>query len=283
MDRCFLPLSARTLSLLLGGVLLAAAARAASLRRLCPALPASRATRSICARARPIAIRSSGSITAAACPSKSSPNMTCGGRFATRTARQAGYMPRWSPSGGPIVVTAAKPAPVRRSDDPRSPILALAQNGVVAKLEACEAVACEIVASATRRLDRKKEHMGSAGWRSIPVTKALHRAVIAAFERRVISSDAGCGACPAIRRRQPRTNALGLVAIASCAARRFGDGRRRGASARTDLLGGLRLGPQSLCAPRHDLSFRALFRAGCRRQWREGAGDVGRRSLQSAA
>jgi SH3-like domain-containing protein len=59
-----------------------------------------------------------------------------------------------------IVVTAAKPAPVRRSDDPRSPILALAQKGVVAKLEACEADACEIVASDTQGWIEKKNIWG---------------------------------------------------------------------------------------------------------------------------
>ena len=46
-----------------------------------------------------------------------------------------------------VLVTAKRPAPVRRSSDPRSPILALAQPGVVAKLEACGASACEIEAS----------------------------------------------------------------------------------------------------------------------------------------
>src|SRR5277367_80515 len=35
-----------------------------------------------------------------------------------------------------VVVTAAGSSPVRRSDDPRAPILALASKGVVAKLEA---------------------------------------------------------------------------------------------------------------------------------------------------
>lgn len=55
-----------------------------------------------------------------------------------------------------ILVTAGKPAPVRRSDDPRSPILALAQRGVVAKLETCTADACEIDASGTEGwIDRK--------------------------------------------------------------------------------------------------------------------------------
>ena len=59
-----------------------------------------------------------------------------------------------------VVVTAAKPVPVRRSDDPRSTILALASKGVVAKLEACEADACEIEASDTQGWIEKKNIWG---------------------------------------------------------------------------------------------------------------------------
>jgi len=43
-----------------------------------------------------------------------------------------------------IVVTSAKPAPVREDDGPSSKILALAQPGVIAKLEACSPAECEI-------------------------------------------------------------------------------------------------------------------------------------------
>jgi SH3-like domain-containing protein len=59
-----------------------------------------------------------------------------------------------------VEVTAAKPVPVRRSDDLRSPILALAQKGVVAKLEACEADACEIEAGDTQGWIEKKNIWG---------------------------------------------------------------------------------------------------------------------------
>jgi SH3-like domain-containing protein len=48
-----------------------------------------------------------------------------------------------------VLVTAKKPAPVYRADDPRSQILALAQPGVVAKLETCTARRCEIDAEGT--------------------------------------------------------------------------------------------------------------------------------------
>lgn len=59
-----------------------------------------------------------------------------------------------------VLVTAKAPAPVRRSGDPRSPILALAQPGVVAKLEACEATACEIEASGAEGWIDKKNIWG---------------------------------------------------------------------------------------------------------------------------
>ncbi len=59
-----------------------------------------------------------------------------------------------------VVVTAKAPAPVRRSPDPRSPILALAQYGVVAKLEACTSAACEIDAAGTDGWIEKREIWG---------------------------------------------------------------------------------------------------------------------------
>jgi len=56
-----------------------------------------------------------------------------------------------------VVVTAERPAPLRRSDDPAAPIIALAQKGVVAKLEACGRTACEIDAGDARGwIDKNK-------------------------------------------------------------------------------------------------------------------------------
>ena len=43
-----------------------------------------------------------------------------------------------------VIVTAKKQAPLRENADPASKILALAGPGVIAKLEACSARACEI-------------------------------------------------------------------------------------------------------------------------------------------
>src|SRR6201996_9431900 len=48
-----------------------------------------------------------------------------------------------------IVVTSKKPAAIRQSDDPASHPVAYAQQGVVARLEACEALACKISADGT--------------------------------------------------------------------------------------------------------------------------------------
>ncbi len=45
-----------------------------------------------------------------------------------------------------VVVTARSPAPLRAGAAPNSKTLALAQPGVIAKLEACEPAACEISA-----------------------------------------------------------------------------------------------------------------------------------------
>ena len=59
-----------------------------------------------------------------------------------------------------VLVTAQKPAPVYRADDPRSQILALAQPGVVAKLETCTATFCEINAEGTEGWIDKKNIWG---------------------------------------------------------------------------------------------------------------------------
>ena len=59
-----------------------------------------------------------------------------------------------------VVVTAEGRSPVRRSDDLRSPTIALAQKGVVAKLEACQADACEIEAGDTQGWIEKKNIWG---------------------------------------------------------------------------------------------------------------------------
>ena len=59
-----------------------------------------------------------------------------------------------------VVVISGRPAPLRRSDDPRSPIMALAQKGVVAKLDACEAWTCEIDAGEARGWIDKKNIWG---------------------------------------------------------------------------------------------------------------------------
>jgi len=57
-----------------------------------------------------------------------------------------------------VLVTAR--AEIRRTDDTRAKILALAQPGVVAKLEACDAEACEIAASGTEGWIEKKNIWG---------------------------------------------------------------------------------------------------------------------------
>jgi SH3-like domain-containing protein len=51
-------------------------------------------------------------------------------------------------------------ASVRRAADPRSPILALAAPGVIAKLEACLAAVCEIEVSGTEGWIEKKNIWG---------------------------------------------------------------------------------------------------------------------------
>jgi SH3-like domain-containing protein len=48
-----------------------------------------------------------------------------------------------------VVVTGQRNAPVRTGEAPSSPVLALAQPGVVAKLDHCEGEACEIRADGT--------------------------------------------------------------------------------------------------------------------------------------
>ena len=57
-----------------------------------------------------------------------------------------------------IVVTAK--APVRAADDPHAKILALAQPGVVTKLQACDADACEIATAGTDGWIEKKSIWG---------------------------------------------------------------------------------------------------------------------------
>jgi SH3-like domain-containing protein len=59
-----------------------------------------------------------------------------------------------------VVVISERPAPLRRSDDPRAPIIALAQKGIVAKLEACQADACEIDAEGAQGWIDKKNIWG---------------------------------------------------------------------------------------------------------------------------
>ncbi len=59
-----------------------------------------------------------------------------------------------------VLVTAKKPAPVYRANDRRSQILALAQPGVVAKLETCTADLCEIDANGTEGWIDKKNIWG---------------------------------------------------------------------------------------------------------------------------
>jgi SH3-like domain-containing protein len=59
-----------------------------------------------------------------------------------------------------VLVTAKRPVAVRRSSDPRSPILALAQGGVVAKLITCLPAACEIDVAGTEGWIEKKNIWG---------------------------------------------------------------------------------------------------------------------------
>ncbi len=59
-----------------------------------------------------------------------------------------------------VIVTAGKQAPLRETPDPGSKILALAKPGVIAKLEACRASACEISASGTDGWINKKNIWG---------------------------------------------------------------------------------------------------------------------------
>ncbi len=59
-----------------------------------------------------------------------------------------------------ILVTAKSRVPVRRSDDPHSPMIALAQSGVVARLEACGALACEIESAGIEGWIEKKNIWG---------------------------------------------------------------------------------------------------------------------------
>lgn len=59
-----------------------------------------------------------------------------------------------------VLVTAKTRVPVRRSEDVHSQILALAQPGVVAKLEACAESACEILSEGTDGWIEKKNIWG---------------------------------------------------------------------------------------------------------------------------
>lgn len=59
-----------------------------------------------------------------------------------------------------VVVTGAGKVPIRRDTDPASKILALAERGVIAKLEACQASACEIDADGTEGWIDKKNIWG---------------------------------------------------------------------------------------------------------------------------
>jgi SH3-like domain-containing protein len=63
-----------------------------------------------------------------------------------------------------IVITSTKPAPIRAREAKNSAVLALAQPGVVAKLEACDPDACEVSAGGTEGWVDKKNVWGvSAG------------------------------------------------------------------------------------------------------------------------
>ena len=59
-----------------------------------------------------------------------------------------------------IVVTAKRPAAIRQSADPASHPIAYAQHGVVARLEACEALACKISADGTEGWIKKTDIWG---------------------------------------------------------------------------------------------------------------------------
>ncbi|HWU25824.1 MAG TPA: SH3 domain-containing protein [Rhizomicrobium sp.] len=59
-----------------------------------------------------------------------------------------------------VLVTAQSPARIFRGNDPHSEILALAQPGVIAKLETCTAVLCEIDAQGTEGWIEKKNIWG---------------------------------------------------------------------------------------------------------------------------
>lgn len=59
-----------------------------------------------------------------------------------------------------VIVTGKKQAPIRENPDQSSKILALAKPGVIAKLEACRADACEVSASGTDGWIDKKNIWG---------------------------------------------------------------------------------------------------------------------------
>ena len=59
-----------------------------------------------------------------------------------------------------VLVTAKRPVAVRAASAPDAKVITLAQPGVVAKLEACEALVCEISASGTEGWIQKKDIWG---------------------------------------------------------------------------------------------------------------------------
>ena len=59
-----------------------------------------------------------------------------------------------------VVVTSKTPARIRAGDSPAARVVALAQPGVVAKLEACEAQVCEVSANGTDGWMEKQDIWG---------------------------------------------------------------------------------------------------------------------------
>jgi SH3-like domain-containing protein len=59
-----------------------------------------------------------------------------------------------------IVVTSKRAAPIRNSADLTAPPIAYAQHGVVAKLEACKALVCEVSVDGTDGWMKKTDIWG---------------------------------------------------------------------------------------------------------------------------
>lgn len=59
-----------------------------------------------------------------------------------------------------VVVTSKRAAPIRGSEDVNAPAIAYAQHGVVAKLEACKALACEVSVDGTDGWIKKSDIWG---------------------------------------------------------------------------------------------------------------------------